>query len=73
MRRIGGLISNDRILETYIRPDSNGNAYVHSGFKRGTMKFDINLLRNPPPSFVNIPRPVIQFFSPIFVTSNADL
>jgi hypothetical protein len=73
LRRIGGLISNDRILETFIRPDSNGNAYVDSGFKRGSMKFDINLIFNPPPNFVQVPRPVLQFFTPVFVTGSQDL
>ncbi len=72
LRRIGGIISNDRILETYIRPDSNGNAYVDAGFKRGSMKFDINLLFNPPPNFIQVPRPVIQFFTPVFVVRNQD-
>ena len=72
LRRIGGIISNDRILETYIKPDKNGNAYVDAGFKRGSMKFDINLLFNPPPNFIQVPRPVIQFFTPVFVVRNHD-
>ncbi len=67
LRRIGGIISNDRIVETYIRPRSDGTAYVAAGFKRGQMKFDINLLFNPPPNFVEVPRPVITSFVPIFL------
>jgi len=72
MRRIGGLISNDRILETYIRPRSDGTAYVDSGFKRGVMKFDYNLLFNPPPNFVQVPRPVVTSVAPIYFMRNQD-
>jgi hypothetical protein len=67
LRRIGGVISNDRILETYIRPDGSGNAYVDAGFRRGSMKFDFNLLFNPPPNFVEVPRPVVTYFTPVYV------
>jgi len=67
LRRIGGVISNDRILETYIRPDGNGNAYVDAGFRRGSMKFDFNLLFNPPPNFVEVPRPVVTYFTPVYL------
>jgi hypothetical protein len=66
LRRIGGVISNDRILETYIRPDGSGNAYVDAGFWRGSMKFDFNLLFNPPPNFVEVPRPVVTYFTPVY-------
>ncbi|MEM8882439.1 MAG: hypothetical protein AAGD14_00045 [Planctomycetota bacterium] len=66
LRRIGGVISNDRILETYIRPSSDGTATVDAGFRRGSMKFDFNLLFNPPPSFVEVPRPVVTYFTPVY-------
>jgi len=66
LRRMGGIISNDRILETYIMPRSDGTSYVDSGFKRGSMRFDINLLFNPPPNFVEVPRPVLNYYAPIF-------
>ena len=65
LRRIGGVISNNRIMETYIRSRSDGTSYVAAGFKRGNMKFDINLLFNPPPNFVEVPRPVLTYFMPI--------
>ena len=70
LRRIGGIISNDRILETFIKPRNDGTAYVDSGFKRGSMKFDINLLFNPPPNFVEVPRPVLINYAPIFLVRN---
>lgn len=70
LRRIGGVISNNRILETYIRPRSDGTSYVDSGFKRGSMKFDINLLFNPPPNFVQVPRPVLAYYAPVFFVRN---
>ncbi|MHC4490855.1 MAG: hypothetical protein ACYTDU_04440 [Planctomycetota bacterium] len=66
LRRIGGLISNDRILETYIRPRSDGTSYVDAGFKRGKMRFDFNLMFNPPPNFVEVPRPVVTSIAPIY-------
>ncbi len=72
LRRIGGVISNNRILETYIRPRSDGTSYVDSGFKRGNMKFDINLLFNPPPNFVQVPRPVLAYYAPVFFVRNND-
>ncbi len=72
LRRIGGIISNSRILETYIKPRADGTAYVDSGFKRGRMLFDINLLFNPPPNFVEVPRPVLVNYAPIFLVRNAD-
>ncbi|MHC4548785.1 MAG: hypothetical protein ACYTEZ_08395 [Planctomycetota bacterium] len=70
LRRIGGLISNHRIMETYIRSRSDGTAYVAAGFKRGAMRFDFNLLHNPPPNFVEVPRPVLSYFAPIFLVRN---
>lgn len=70
LRRIGGIISNDRILETYIKPRSDGTSYVDAGFKRGSMKFDINLIFNPPPNFVEVPRPVLTYYAPIFFVRN---
>jgi hypothetical protein len=66
LRRLGGIISNDRILETYIRPRSDGTSYVDSGFKRGNMRYDYNLLFNPPPNFVEVPRPVVASIVPIY-------
>jgi hypothetical protein len=66
LRRLGGIVSNDRILETYIRPRSDGTSIVDSGFKRGNMRFDFNLLFNPPPNFVNVPRPVAISIAPVY-------
>ncbi len=66
LRRIGGIISDNRILETYITPRSDGTSQVDSGFKRGNMMFDLNLLFNPPPNFVEVPRPVLTYFAPVF-------
>ncbi|HEX5136493.1 MAG TPA: hypothetical protein VFY93_05955 [Planctomycetota bacterium] len=72
LRRIGGIISNDRIMETYIKAKKDGTATVAAGFKRGAMRFDFNLLRNPPPFFVEIPRPVLTSFAPVFLVRNND-
>ncbi len=72
MRRIGGLISDDRIMETYIRTRGDGTAYVAAGFKRGAMRFDFNLLHNPPPNFVEVPRPVLAYFAPVFAVRADD-
>ncbi|MHC4972505.1 MAG: hypothetical protein ACYTG3_09245 [Planctomycetota bacterium] len=72
LRRIGGLISNERILETYIKPGQDGTAYVDSGFKRGVMKFDYNLIFNPPPNFVQVPRPVVTSVAPVYFVRNGD-
>jgi hypothetical protein len=72
LRRIGGLISNDRILETYIRPRSDGTSYVAAGFKRGQMRFDFNLMFNPPPNFVEVPRPVQISVAPIYFMRDND-
>jgi len=72
LRRIGGLISNDRILETYVLPGAAGTSYVDSGFKRGTMKFDFNLMFNPPPNFVQIPRPVAISIAPVYFVRGQD-
>jgi hypothetical protein len=72
MRRIGGIISNDRILETYVLPGAGGTSYVDSGFKRGTMRFDFNLLFNPPPNFVEVPRPVAISIAPVYFVRGQD-
>jgi glutathione peroxidase-family protein/Tfp pilus assembly protein PilX len=72
LRRIGGIISDDRIMETYIKAKADGTATVAAGFKRGAMRFDFNLLRNPPPFFVEIPRPVLSSFAPVFLVRNND-
>ena len=72
LRRIGGIISNDRILETYIRPRSDGTSYVDAGFKRGSMRFDFNLMFNPPPNFVEVPRPVQISVAPVYFMRDND-
>jgi len=72
LRRIGGLISNNRVMETYITTRSDGTSKVDAGFKRGSMKFDINLLFNPPPNFVEVPRPVLTYFVPILMVRSND-
>ena len=72
LRRMGGVISNNRILETYVTTDRHGYAQVSAGFKRGTMRYDINLLFNPPPNFVEVPRPVVTAFVPIVLVRNND-
>ena len=72
LRRIGGIVSNNRVMETYIRSRKDGTAYVDKGFKRGNMKFDINLMFNPPPNFVEVPRPVVTSFVPIVMTRSGD-
>jgi len=56
LRRMGGIVSNDRVVETVIRPRGDGTSYVDSGFKRGSTRFDVNLACNPPPNFVRIAR-----------------
>jgi len=66
LRRIGGVISNNRILETWIRT-KKGISEVQYGFVSGNMQFDINLLFNPPPNFVEVPRPVLTYFVPIML------
>ncbi|MEM8885845.1 MAG: hypothetical protein AAGD14_17405 [Planctomycetota bacterium] len=71
LRRIGGTISNNRILETFIKMTSKG-PQVEAGFTSGNMQFDINLLFNPPPNFVEVPRPVVTSFVPIFLQTNTD-
>jgi hypothetical protein len=72
LRRLGGIISNDRILETFVQPRGDGTSYVDSGFKRGSMRFDFNLLFNPPPSFVEVPRPVAISIAPVYLMRNQD-
>jgi len=72
LRRIGGIISNDRILETHVLPNGNGTSTVGAGFKRGAMRFDFNLLFNPPPSFVEVPRPVAISIAPVYLMRNYD-
>ena len=44
----------------------DGTAYVDAGFKRGSMRYDFNLRFNPPPNFVEIPRPAVAAFVPVF-------
>jgi hypothetical protein len=65
LRRMGGIISNNRIIETYIRSRLDGTAYVDAGFKRGRMRFDVNLIFSPPPNFVEVPRPVVMYYAPL--------
>jgi hypothetical protein len=65
LRRIGGIISNNRIMETYVTTDKDGMSNVTAGYKRGSMKFDLNMLRNPPPNFITIPRPVMSYSIPV--------
>jgi hypothetical protein len=72
LRRLGGIISNDRILETFVQPRGDGTSYVDSGFKRGSMRFDFNLLFNPPPNFVEVPRPVAISIAPVYLMRNQD-
>jgi hypothetical protein len=72
LRRLGGLISNDRIIETFIRARNDGTAYVDAGFKRGAMRYDYNLRFNPPPNFVEIPRPVLSYFAPVLSVRDED-
>jgi len=72
LRRIGGIISNNRIMETYVSQDKDGHAIVTAGFKRGDARFDINLLFNPPPNFVEVPRPVVTAFVPVLLVRNDD-
>ncbi|MHC4817872.1 MAG: hypothetical protein ACYTF8_07440, partial [Planctomycetota bacterium] len=72
LRRIGGLISNERIIETFIQARKDGTAYVDAGFKRGVMRYDFNLQFNPPPNFVEIPRPVVAALVPVFFVRNND-
>jgi len=72
LRRIGGLVSNNRVMETFIKAGSDGYAKVDAGFKRGVMRYDINLLFNPPPNFVEVPRPVATAFVPIVFVRNND-
>jgi len=72
LRRMGGLISNERILETYIRPGPDGTSVVDAGFRRGVMKYDTNLVFNPPPNFVEVPRPVVTSVAPVYLTRGED-
>jgi hypothetical protein len=72
LRRLGGIISNDRILETFVQPRGDGTSYVEAGFKRGSMRFDFNLLFNPPPNFVEVPRPVTISVAPVYLVRNQD-
>jgi hypothetical protein len=66
LRRMGGIISNERIVETYIRSRRDGTAYVNAGFKRGQMRFDLSLIFSPPPNFVQVPRPVVMYYAPLY-------
>ena len=38
--------------------------------KRGSMRFDFNLMFNPPPNFVEVPRPVVTSVAPIYFVRN---
>ena len=42
------------------------------GVQAGRMMFDINVLFNPPHNFVEVPRPVLVNFAPIFFVRNHD-
>ena len=53
------------VLETYIRPRNDGTSHVDAGFRRGSMRFDHNLRFNPPPNFVEVPRPVVTSLAPV--------
>ncbi|MDH3591689.1 MAG: hypothetical protein OER88_07415, partial [Planctomycetota bacterium] len=70
LRRLGGIVSNNRIIETFIGARNDGTAFVDSGFKRGSMRYDFNLLFNPPPNFVNVPRPVVTSIVPVYFVRN---
>ena len=65
LRRLGGIISNERIVETYIKARGDGTAGVGAGFRQGSMRYDFNLMHNPPPNFVELPRPVVTAFVPM--------
>jgi hypothetical protein len=73
LRRLGGLISHDRIVETYVQSRKDGTAYVAAGFKRGSMQFDYNMLNSPPPFFIEIPQPVAIAFTPVLLVNDEDL
>ena len=70
LRRIGGVISNNRILETWIRTQ-DGVSEVQNGFVSGKMQFDINLMFNPSPNFVEVPRPVTSHFVPVMLARDS--
>jgi len=72
LRRLGGIVSNDRILETYLVPDGAGAAQVAAGFRRGTARFDVNVLTGPPPGFAEVPRPVVSSIAPVYVVRDPD-
>lgn len=65
LRRMGGIVSKDKVVESLIRPRGDGSSYVDSGFKRGATRFDVNLLSGPPPNFVQVPPPDTAGCAPI--------
>jgi hypothetical protein len=73
LRRLGGIISNNRVMETYVRADrKTGMSLVDAGFKRGQMMFDMNLRFNPPPNFIEIPMPEVRSFLPIHIVREGE-
>jgi len=72
LRHLGGVISNDRILETYLVPQDDGTSCVAAGFRRGTTRFDTNLLLEAPPGFAEMPRPVVTSIAPVYLVRNED-
>jgi len=67
LRRLGGIASNDRIVETYVQPRGDGTSYVDAGFTSGSVRFDFGLLFSPPPGFIEVPRPVTVSVAPVDV------
>jgi hypothetical protein len=73
LRRLGGIISNNRVMETYVRADrKTGMSLVDAGFARGRMMFDMNLRFNPPPNFIEIPMPEVRSFLPIHIVREGE-
>jgi hypothetical protein len=70
LRRIGAAVSDERIIESYIRSRYDGSTYVEAGFKRGRMQYDIGMAHRPPPSFPVVPRPKIVARTPVTLTVN---
>ena len=69
LRRLGGVVSNESILETKIvaapSDSDNGGATVFAGFEQGQARYDAGLGVNPPPSFAESRRPVIMSYLPL--------
>ena len=73
LRRLGGIISNNRVMETYVKADKKtGMSLVDAGFARGKMMFDMNLRFNPPPNFIEIPMPEVRSFLPIHIVREGE-